>query len=218
MIRRMGAAVFGAVLILGPAVSHAQTAEKSVAGTLLLTRLDRELTPVSGSPSNESFSGVALGLEGTVPVWRFELDLRYLYGKLNSDNPDLDLDLVEAELMLGLRPLPWVVLKAGPHARAFNTVESTERWLFWEIRARVEAGLLTPRLGSYFELWGALVGNVNFGPSFGGGRGAEAGLTYSPQSLPVRGRIGYRIDRGSVSGGSIFDSVQQVVIGFGYSR
>lgn len=215
MMRRICAVILSAPLLLAPAIAHAQQ-QTSVVGTLLLTRLDRELVPVSGNPANESFSGVALGFEGTLPVWRFELDVRYSNGNLSSNIPELDLDIVEAEVLVGLRPLPWVVLKAGPHARAFKTVRSTERWLFWEIRARVEAGLLTPRLESYLELWGALVGNVNFGQSFGSGRGVEAGLIYQHQSLPLMGRIGYRIDRGSVSGGSIFDSIQQVLIGVGY--
>jgi hypothetical protein len=215
--RRIALLILGALVLL-PARGEAQIPRTSVAGTLLLTRLDREVVPLSGNPSNENFTGVALGLQGTVPLWVFELDVRYLNGKLNSKNPDVDLDLVEAEVLLGLRPLPWIVLKAGPHARAFQTVQSTERWLFWEIRARAEAGLLAPRLGTYLEFWGALVGNVNFGPSFGSGRGAEAGLTYHFGTVPLWGRIGYRVDRGSVSGGAIFDSVQQVLIGFGYGR
>lgn len=216
MMRLKGAVILSALLLLAPTVTDAQVSRTSVTGTLLLTRLDRELVPVSGNPTNESFTGVALGLAGTVPLWRLELDVRYLNGNLGSSTPDLSLDLVEAEMLVGLRPLPWFVVKAGPHARAFKTERSTERWLFWEIRARIEAGLLTPRLESYLELWGALVGNVNFGQSFGSGRGVEAGLTYQHQSLPLLGRIGYRIDRGSVSGGSIFDSIQQVLIAVGY--
>ncbi len=201
-----------------PIAVLSQVRERSASGTLLFTRLDRRLVPISGTPTNESFTGVALGLDGSVPIWIFELDVRYLNGNLGSSNPDLDLNLVEAELFLGLRPLPWVVLKAGPHARAFETVRSTERWLFWEIRARAEAGLLAPRLGTYLELWGALVGDVNFGRSFGSGRGAEAGITYQFGSTPLWVRAGYRVDRGSVSGGSIFDSVQQVLIGVGFGR
>jgi hypothetical protein len=186
-----------------------------VGGHLVFTRLDTELVPLTGTPSTESFTGVALGLEGSVPLplWELELFVRYLYGGLDSDDNDVSLDLVDAELQVGLRPIPWVLVKAGPHGRAFTTEAGTERWLFWEIRARAEAGLLAPRLATYLELWGALLGDVNFGRSFGSGRGAEAGLSYRPFDFPLWGRIAYRFDRGSVGGGARFDSVQEIVIG-----
>lgn len=212
-------AVMGVIVLLAlPVAAAAQASAPSVSGTLVLTRLDRQIVPLSGAPSSENFSGVALGLEGNVPVWMFEMGIRYLNGSLGSNDVDVNLDVTEAELQLGLRPLPWVVVKAGPHARAFRTAQSTERWLFWEVRARAEAGLLSPGLGTYLELWGALVGNVNFGRSFGSGRGAEAGLTYHLAARPIWGRIAYRVDRGSIGGGSIYDSVQQVLIGVGYGR
>lgn len=217
MSRILRVLLAGALLLLtSPVVAWAQLPRGRVSGTLVLTRLDTEVVPLGGQATNESFTGLAYGFEGALPLWKLELGLRYINGSLDNGDGNVDLDFVEGEVFLGLRPLPWVVLKAGPHARSFKTVAGVERWLFWEIRARAEAGLLSPRLGTYFEFWGALVGDVNFGRSFGSGRGAEAGLTYELGSVPLWGRLGYRVDRGTVGGGSRFDSVQEVLIGIGY--
>ena len=205
-----------ALMLASAGGAEAQSFSRHISGSVVFTQLDTEVVPASGEPSTEGFSGAAVGFQGVLSLWRLELGVRYLYGGLDSDQGDVKLDFVEAEFLIGYRPIPWFTVKAGPHARAFESQAGTERWLFWELRARAQAALIAPQLGSYVELWGSVVGDVNFGPGFGGGRGLEAGLSYEPMSIPLWGRISYRIDRGTVSGGSRSDSVQEVLIGLGF--
>src|SRR3989441_13156293 len=53
-------------------------------------------------------------------------------------------DLVEGTGMLGARPLTWLTLETGPHARAYSLAGSTQRWLFWELRAGAAAAFAGP--------------------------------------------------------------------------
>ncbi len=174
-------------------------------------RLDAELGG-AGAPRDE-LTGAIFGFEGRATIWKVELDLRYATGTLEADQSQLALDLVEAELLVGVRPISWVTLRVGPHARSF-TPESggTDRWLFWEVRGRVEPAVLAPQLRTYFEIWAALAGDVNFGSGFGGGRGLEAGLMYRFRGAPFWGRVGYRVDRGSLENGARKDSVQELLL------
>src|SRR2546429_2981928 len=70
-------------------------------------------------------------------------------------------DLVEARLLLGVQPVPWLTLGVGPHVRAFVFDTTTVRWVMWQARARVQGALPSPRLETDVELWYALSAKVN---------------------------------------------------------
>ena len=86
--------------------------------------------------------------------------------------------------------------------RAYVADSVTERWVFWQARARVDAPIVTARLGSYVELWRALSSQLNVPSPPGRVQGGEAGLVYR---LP-RGawwlRVGYRVDDAALSAGT----------------
>src|SRR2546421_8618136 len=44
--------------------------------------------------------------------------------------------LIEGALLVGFRPVEWLTLSGGPHARAYAASGQTQRWLFWELRVR----------------------------------------------------------------------------------
>jgi len=210
MKRRAVLALLALCLSLPPARAAGQ-ARYYAGGLVGAGRLDSEL----GGPDTprDELTGALFGFEGRASIWKLEVDVRYVTGTFEADGSRLALDLVEAELLLGVRPISWITLRVGPHARSF-TPESggTDRWLFWEVRGRVEPAVLAPQLRTYFEIWAAVAGEVNFGSGFGGGRGLEAGLTYRLRQAPFWGRIGYRVDRGSLESGARKDSVQELLL------
>src|SRR6266850_1870028 len=83
------------------------------------------------------FSGAAFGAGGTLSLGRFQVGLSYLQGRLDPDTGSARArDLVEGAVLLGVRPVEWLTLSCGPHARAYAASGQTQRWLFWEVRVR----------------------------------------------------------------------------------
>src|SRR6059036_847463 len=70
-------------------------------------------------------------------------------------------DLIEGRLLVAARPLPWLEMSVGPFVRAYVTDAVTERWVFWQARARADAPIVTSGLTSYVELWRAVSSQVN---------------------------------------------------------
>jgi len=71
---------------------------------------------------------------------------------------------------------------------------------------------------SYAQLWGALAGSVNVPGGFGSGRGIEGGLLVRFSESPLAARLGYRIDRGTTSGGARRETIHEFTISFGWGR
>lgn len=167
---------------------------------------------------NEQLSGTLLGGEGRVARDRLLLDVRYFQGRVEPRVTGRSRDVVEGEAMVGVRLVRWAVLRTGPRVRTLITPQQSERWLAWDVRARGEAALASSTLRSYVEFWGVLAGSVNTGETFNHGTGVEAGLMLSPASSPLWGRIGYRLDRGSVDGGARRQTVQGLILTAGVGR
>ena len=117
-----------------------QTLHSAAAASVVTTRVRTE------QPGGATeFSGAAFGGEGTLSLGRFRLDLSYLQGRLDPDTGSARArDLVEGAVLLGVRPVEWLTVSAGPHARAYAASGQTQRWLFWELRVRAA----TPFIGS----------------------------------------------------------------------
>src|SRR3989475_10381243 len=77
----------------------------------------------------------------------------------------------------------------------------TERWVFWQARARADAPIVTSGLTSYVELWRAVSSQVNLVAGAGRVQGGEAGVTYRPPKRPFSLRLAYRVDDAAVRGG-----------------
>lgn len=146
----------------------------------------------------ERLSGLILGGEGMVTSGRLVIRLRYAQGRVTggSNNAIAPRDLVEGEALFGVRALPWLTLWAGPHARAYASAGTDQRWLFWSGRATARGTILPGRMSSFVEVWQALSANVSRPAGPATGRGAEAGLDLRLGGQSLWGRIAYGIEQG----------------------
>jgi hypothetical protein len=191
----------------------AQTLHPVATASVVTARVRSE-----GSALTERFSGSAFLGEGALALGRFQLGVSYLQGRLNPDGAvGAPRDLVEGTVMLGARALPWLTLETGPHARAYTLSAGTQRWLFWELRARAATAFVGSAVQGYAELWRAVAANANVPEPFDHAQGGEAGMVVRLARAPVEGRIGYRIDHAVLGGGTRTETVDGVVIGVGLS-
>ena len=154
--------------------------------------------------------------EGALSIGRLQLTVSYLQGTLDPDGAlGASRPLVEGTVLLGVRALDWLTLETGPHARAYTLTAGTERWLFWELRARASSAFVGSAVRGYAELWRVVAADVNVPESFGHGQGGEAGMIVRLARAPFEGRVAYRIDHAVLGGGSRLETVDGVVIGVG---
>ncbi|HKW40097.1 MAG TPA: hypothetical protein VJN39_02495 [Gemmatimonadales bacterium] len=170
-----------------------------------------------------TYSGTAFLGEGSLALGRFSLDVSYLQGTLNpapnpsSATPGTSRDLIEGAALVGLRPTAWLTLATGPHARAYALGSGTQRWLFWELRARAATAFVGSAVRGYVELWRALSADANVPEPFDHAQGGEAGMILRLAHAPLAARVGYRIDHAVLGGGSRLETVDGMVIGAGLS-
>src|SRR6059036_1896516 len=106
--------------------------------------------------------GPVLGGEGRLVFNGFSVGLGLSSGTLKAaDQGTAKRDLIEGRLLVAARPLPWLEMSVGPFVRAYVTDAVTERWVFWQARARADAPIVTSGLTSYVELWRAVSSQVN---------------------------------------------------------
>ena len=185
----------------------------SAGGSVIAAKLESRSATVT-----ERLSGALLGGEGRITSNRLTLDVRYLQGSANPVATGRAKDVVEGEALLGVRLARWITLKTGPHLRTLVSPQQSERWTFWDVRVRGMATIASGILQSYVELGGAVAGSVNTGEKFGRGSGVEAVLIITPPKGRVWGRLGYRMDRGSVDDGTRLETVQGLVLSLGVGQ
>jgi hypothetical protein len=146
--------------------------------------------------------GPVLGGESRLVFNGFSVGLGLSSGTLQAANQtSAKRDLIEGRLLVAARPLPWLEMSVGPLVRAYVTDAVTERWVFWQARARVDAPIVTSGLTSYVELWRAVSSQVNLVAGAGRVQGGEAGVAYRPPQRPFSLRLAYRVDDATVRGG-----------------
>jgi len=171
-----------------------------------------------GGTEEGSFGGPTFGLQAGLSLAKFTLSAQYLEGRLNprAGSPDtISRDLVEARLLLGVRPVPWLSLGVGPHIRAFVFDTTTVRWVMWQARARAQGALPSTSLETYVELWYALSATVNLPAPVDHVQGGEAGVVLRPRRSKVWFQLGYRVDGSQLGSGSSSESVEAVSFALG---
>jgi len=211
--RRMGP--LAAMLLAASAAAGRLSAQSGVGLTVSLAPMPVQVTRTA-EPAANRFSGLTIGGAAAVRFGRLRLDLRYLEGGLGSDQEVPDQDIVEGELLLGVAPLSWLVVKAGPHIRSFVTSQGTQRWVFWEGRVTAAANLGSPNLLTYLEVWHVLGANVDAVEPYDSGNGLEGGIRLAMNRLPFWGQLAYRIDHNSIGDGAKTDTVEQLVFAIGW--
>jgi hypothetical protein len=145
------------------------------------------------------------------------LDVLYRQGTLSADGGADQHELVDGQVLFGLRLGPWLTLEAGPHLRAYVTPAGTERWVLWEGQARVAARVLRPGGWVYLRVGRVLTADIP-GMSFDHGQGAAAGLELRLGSTPLWGHVGYWVHRASASGALRVETVQGMSLGVALRR
>jgi hypothetical protein len=162
------------------------------------------------------FSGPAFTAEGRAAWSRVVLGVDYLGAHLSPGAAGpASRDLVEGRAFIGVTPRPWLTVSVGPQVRAYVTDSSTQRWVFWQARARVQSPLGSSRLGTYVELWRALSSTVNPSLPLGRAQGGEAGLVLRPPRGPLWVRLAYRLDNATVGGASEMVEALSLAVGVG---
>jgi hypothetical protein len=164
------------------------------------------------------FSGTTVLGAGSLALGRLSLDVSYLQGKLDPAAAvagGTSRDLIEGTVMLGLHPTDWLTLAGGPHARAYTLSSGTQRWVFWEVRARAATAFVGSAARGYVELWRALSASANVPEQFDHAQGGEAGMILRLARAPLEARLGYRIDTAVLQ--SRTETVDGVVVGVGLS-
>jgi len=154
----------------------------------------RDDTTAAGAAGPVRLRGPMFGGEGRVLFNGFSLGLGLSSGTLQTADQAVKRDLIEGRLVIAARPVPWLEMSVGPFVRAYVTDTLTERWVFWQARARVEAPIVTASLTSYVELWRAWSSDVNLVAGAGRVQGGEAGVVYRPPQRPFWLRLSYRLD------------------------
>jgi hypothetical protein len=184
--------------------------------TLSLAPIPVQVSQNNGSETDQ-LSGMTLG--GMVDLaWRiWRLDVRYLEGEISSGGDSESEDIVEGELMFGVAPSSWLVVKVGPHIRSFVTPQGTERWFFWEARLGTAAKLGSPNLITYFQAWHVFKSDVDAVESYDSGNGLEGGIRLSLSRLPFYGSLSYRVDHSNLGSGAASQTVEQMVLAIGWT-
>lgn len=173
-------------------------------------------TARSESPNvSEQLSGILIGGEVSVSWWRLLLDLRYLDGSADPEVSGVGRDVVEGEVMLGVRPVAWLALKVGPHARSYVMPEGTQRWLYWETRIAAQSRLGTPALRAYFEGWTGIASRLDVAEVLDRAQGLEGGLRLSPAGSRVWAKLAYRMDYSRLGGGVRHETMEYGMVGVG---
>ena len=171
-----------------------------------------------GAVAAARLRGPVLGGEGRLVFNGFSVGLGLRSGTLQaSDQGTMKRDLIEGRLIVAARPLPWLEMSVGPFVRAYVRDSVTERWVFWQARARVDAPIVTASLTSYVELWRALSSRVNLVAGAGRVQGGEAGVVYRPPQRPFWLRLSYRLDDAAVRarGSETLEAISLAIMGGG---
>lgn len=197
------------VLLLAVAVGSPVEAQNlSVSGAIQASSVSFKST----TTGTASMSGLGVGGFVRVVAGLAQLELHYEQAAMSGTDPNQD--IVEGEVLLGVRFLPWLTVKVGPRIRANVTELGTERWVLWQGRIRTDTRLIGSRVRAHVEVWSILSGDVNLNDAFGQGQGLEGGLEVKLFGA-FWGGLGYRFDRDVLGDGVRTDVTERLYLRFG---
>lgn len=197
------------VLLLAVAVGSPVEAQNlSVSGAVQASSVSFKST----TAGTASMSGLGVGGFVRVVAGLAQLELHYEQAAMSGTDPNQD--IVEGEVLLGVRFLPWLTVKVGPRIRANVTELGTERWVLWQGRIRTDTRLIGSRVRAHVEVWSILSGDVNLNDAFGQGQGLEGGLEVKLFGA-FWGGLGYRFDRDVLGDGVRTDVTERLYLRFG---
>jgi hypothetical protein len=211
MSRRAPGLVLAALLWAGPAAAQLP----GFLGSVDLS-LARQHFQSSFSGGAESLNGALMSGRIGIAFRPVSVDVSYAQGRLASgDGTSPARSVVEAIAMVSRRVTPWLLLKAGPHMRAYSAPGSTERWVMWELHAHADEPVITGVLAAYLEGWIAPIASANVDPGGSSARGAEVGVTLRHPDSPLWARLAFVVDQASLKSNARTESLQSVVVSVG---
>lgn len=170
----------------------------------------------------EELSGPVVGFDGRISRGRWGLRVGYGQGSLDPDTVGPHpRDYVDGSVFALVSPVPGLEIGVGPYARAYTTDRGTTRWLFWQLHASYEAGIISPDIRGYAEVWTGFAGGVNAVEQYDGARGGSAGLRWRVarfRGAPVTLTLGYLIDAARAGGGARRETVERTWLAIGLGR
>jgi hypothetical protein len=146
--------------------------------------------------------------EVTLSAGRLLLEGNYAQGGLTPQGTATPRDFVEGKVLAGVRVIPPLALKAGPHARSYVLPGGTRRRLFWELRAGLETPVAGEVAAAKLELWAAVAGRSNINERMDHARGGEAALIIHVPRSPVWGKLAYRLERAQFDAASRSETLE----------
>jgi hypothetical protein len=162
--------------------------------------------------------GATWGGEGGFGIGPAALTVRYLQGSIDSAAGTAPVDYVEGQALLMIRPVRWVGIGFGPHARSFIEPGGTQRWLMWEVHGQGFAPLVGSFLEAYLEGWAVVGSSIDLVEPLDHGVGVEGGMRVALGRLPVSVRVRYRTERLALGGGAREETHEQIALAIGIGR
>jgi hypothetical protein len=213
--REVGRYALAAVLsMLASAGAATAQTDEDVAIGVSVSRASARLSGFGAGV--DALSGTLFGVDGRASLWWLHARGEYRQGRLTSELPgEASRDAVFARASVGIRPVPWLALTAGPRIGTVDSDDSSRRVVRWRIELHGSAPLIPEVAWGFASIGGSIGGNdVDWGgPSGGGG---EVGVRFSRPNFPLWATLGYRMDRDQHGNGS-WQAVETVYLGVGVS-
>jgi len=178
--------------------------------------LERVHFHATGPGVAEALSGYLAEGRGGVSLGPVSLLAAYGQGHLTPDSGGAAArDLVTGSVLLAARPTSWLRLAAGPSLCAYSVATTVERWVHWEVHARLTGPVIVGTLRAHAEGWVALASSVNAGAGAGGAAGGEAGLTVLVPRTPLWARFAYVVDQARLENDARTETLERVVLSVG---
>lgn len=150
----------------------------------------------------EQLSGFLLGIEGRASFWWLHARGEYRQGRLDRESPGGSAaEVIEARASLGIRPFSWLALTAGPSFSKVG-IDGYPLVVRWQVELHGAVPLIQGIASGFASIGGSVAGtDVDYGSPFRSG-GGEVGLLLGGPDRPIWARLGYRVQRENLLGGS----------------
>ncbi len=160
-----------------------------------------------------SLSGLLYGVEGRATLWHVQARGEYRQGHLDRSGTGLPSgDVIVARASIGIQPLPWLAVTAGPRYSRVKADDGNRHELRWRVELHGSGPLVPGLVRGFASVSGSVAGKgIDWGEPSGGG---ELGVMVGGIDRPLWARLGYRMDREYLSGASR-EAVETVYLAIG---
>jgi hypothetical protein len=202
-----------ALALVCPASGLAQTGERLSLG---VTAAHARLRMVGFDEGNGTLSGLLYGVEGRASWWRFHARGEFRQGRLEREGPRGSSRVISARAGLGVRPVEWVALTAGPRVTSVDIEGEDELIVRWQVELHASAPLVAGLASAFASVGGPVAGTEMDWDDPWRSLGGDVGLLLGGVDSSIWGRLGYRVDREALLAGP-WQSAELVYVSVGVS-